>query len=61
MRILITGANGLVGQGVLHECLQAADVSHVTALGRHSSGHADPKLEESSSTTSTICAPSKTA
>ena len=46
MRILLTGANGLVGQGVLHECLQAADVSHVAALGRHSSGHADPKLEE---------------
>jgi uncharacterized protein YbjT (DUF2867 family) len=46
MRILLTGANGLVGQGVLHECLQAIDVSHVGALGRHSSGHADPKLEE---------------
>ena len=46
MRILITGATGLVGQGVLHECLQAADVSHVAALGRQASGRADSKLEE---------------
>lgn len=46
MRILLTGANGLVGQGVLAECLRAADVSHVAALGRQSTGHSDPKLEE---------------
>lgn len=46
MRIIITGATGLVGQGVLQECLQAADVTHVAALGRQSTGRSDPKLEE---------------
>ena len=44
MRILLAGATGLVGQGVLHECLRAADVTHITALGRHPSGQSDPKL-----------------
>lgn len=46
MRILLTGATGLVGQGVLRECLQAADVTHVAALGRHASGQSHSKLEE---------------
>lgn len=56
MRILVTGATGLVGQGVLRECLRATDVTHVAALGRHPSGQsvpkpagpklADPKLED---------------
>jgi uncharacterized protein YbjT (DUF2867 family) len=46
MRILVTGATGLVGQGVLQACLQAADVSHVAALGRRATGHVDPRLEE---------------
>lgn len=46
MRILLTGATGLVGQGVLRECLRAADVKHVAALGRRPSGQADPKLED---------------
>ena len=46
MRILLTGATGLVGQGVLRECLRAADVTHVAALGRHPSGPSDPKLED---------------
>ncbi|WP_159016329.1 NAD-dependent epimerase/dehydratase family protein [Cognatiluteimonas profundi] len=46
MRILITGATGLVGQGVLRECLHDPDVSHVVSLGRRSSGQTHPKLEE---------------
>ena len=46
MRILITGANGLVGQGVLRECLQAPDVTQVVALGRHPSGQVHAKLGE---------------
>lgn len=44
MRLLLTGATGLVGQGVLRECLRAADVTHVAALGRHPVAQADPKL-----------------
>lgn len=46
MRILITGATGLVGQGVLRECLRAPDVEHVAALGRHSTGAENSRLEE---------------
>ena len=46
MRILLTGATGLVGQGVLRECLRAADVTQVAALGRHPGGESDPKLED---------------
>lgn len=46
MRVLITGANGLVGQGVLKACLAATDIEAVTALGRHASGVSDPKLTE---------------
>ena len=46
MRILLTGATGLVGQGVLRECLRAADVTQVVALGRRPSGHFDPRLQE---------------
>lgn len=47
MRILITGANGLVGQGVLQECLQAEDVEAIVALGRRTSGAADhPKVTD---------------
>lgn len=46
MRILITGANGLVGQGVLSVCLDAHDVENVVALGRRPSGRTHPKLVE---------------
>ena len=46
MRILITGATGLVGQGVLRECLRAPDVEHVGALGRHATGVEASRLEE---------------
>lgn len=46
MRILITGANGLVGQGVLQECLRDAAVRTVVALGRRPSGVHHAKLEE---------------
>jgi len=34
MRVLVVGATGLVGQGVLQACLQSADVGHVAALVR---------------------------
>ncbi len=46
MRILITGANGLVGQGVLQECLRDPAVTGVVALGRHPSGQSHSKLSE---------------
>jgi uncharacterized protein YbjT (DUF2867 family) len=46
MRILVTGATGLVGQGVLRECLQADDVARIGALVRSGGLPAHPKLEE---------------
>lgn len=46
MRILLTGATGLVGQGVLRECLHAVDVAQVVALGRHPTGVRHAKLQE---------------
>jgi uncharacterized protein YbjT (DUF2867 family) len=46
MRILITGANGLVGQGVLQECLRDPKVTEIVALGRHPSGQSHRKLGE---------------
>ena len=46
MRILLTGATGLVGQGVLRECLADPTVTHVAALGRRPSGQSHDKLED---------------
>ena len=46
MKILLVGASGMVGHGVLRECLAAADVSEVVALVRAPSGVSDPKLRE---------------
>lgn len=40
------GATGMVGQGVVRECLLAADVESVVAVGRSSAGVADPKFHE---------------
>lgn len=46
MRVLIFGATGMVGQGVLRECLQAADVEQVLCVGRTPLGRQEPKLAE---------------
>jgi uncharacterized protein YbjT (DUF2867 family) len=46
MKILIFGATGMVGQGVLRECLQAADVELAVTVGRNATGVQNPKLRE---------------
>lgn len=46
MKILVFGASGMVGQGVLRECLRATDVADVRAVGRSASGLQHPKLSE---------------
>ena len=46
MRVLLFGATGMVGQGVLRECLQAPDVEQVIAIGRTPSGQRHPKLRD---------------
>src|SRR5690606_37794096 len=45
MRILMTGATGLVGQGVLLETLAHPEVSHVAVLGRREIRQDDPRVE----------------
>ena len=46
MKILIFGATGMVGQGVLRECLLDPDVTQVLVLGRNPTGQQHPKLRE---------------
>lgn len=46
MKIILFGASGMVGQGVLRECLAAQDVEEVLVLGRSSPGVHHPKLRE---------------
>lgn len=46
MRIVMTGATGLVGQGVLQTALSDARVSAVTVLGRRACGQRHEKLQE---------------
>lgn len=46
MRVILFGGTGMVGQGVLRECLLAPDVTEVLAIGRSPIGKSDPKLRE---------------
>jgi uncharacterized protein YbjT (DUF2867 family) len=46
LRAIVTGATGMVGEGVLHECLVDPDVERVLVIGRRACGYSDPKLEE---------------
>ena len=46
MKVLIFGATGMVGQGVLLECLRAPDVELAVTCGRSAPGAQDPKLRE---------------
>lgn len=46
MKIILTGATGMVGEGVLLECLASDEVEKVLVLARKPSGHTHPKLEE---------------
>lgn len=46
MKVILFGATGMVGQGVLRECLLDPGVEHVLAIGRRKAGKQDPKLEE---------------
>jgi len=46
MKVLIFGATGMVGQGVLLECLRDTEVEFVVTLGRTATGVRDPRLRE---------------
>ncbi|HET6992160.1 MAG TPA: epimerase [Bacteroidia bacterium] len=46
IRAIITGVTGMVGEGVLHECLQHPDVEQVLVINRRPCGLSHPKLKE---------------
>jgi nucleoside-diphosphate-sugar epimerase len=46
IKIVITGATGMVGEGVLLECLQNKNVEKVLSISRKAVGWNHPKLEE---------------
>ncbi|MGZ3862729.1 MAG: NAD-dependent epimerase/dehydratase family protein [Bacteroidia bacterium] len=46
VRVIITGATGMVGEGVMHECLQNPEVEQVLVINRKTVGITHPKLKE---------------
>jgi dTDP-4-dehydrorhamnose reductase len=46
MRIIITGATGMVGEGILLECLQLPQVTEILSVSRKPCGITHPKLKE---------------
>jgi uncharacterized protein YbjT (DUF2867 family) len=46
MKVILFGATGMVGQGVLRECLLDPNVESVLAVGRSSTGQQHAKLRE---------------
>ena len=46
MNVILFGATGMVGQGVLRECLLDPDVERVLSVVRSSTGRREPKLRE---------------
>jgi uncharacterized protein YbjT (DUF2867 family) len=46
MNVILFGATGMVGQGVLRECLLAPDVQKVLSVVRSATGQHDEKLHE---------------
>ena len=46
LRVIVTGATGMVGEGVLLECLNSPDVEQVLSVSRKPSGWSHPKLHE---------------
>jgi uncharacterized protein YbjT (DUF2867 family) len=46
MNVILFGATGMAGQGVLRECLRDDGVERVLAVGRSSTGRTHPKLRE---------------
>ncbi|HEY9258320.1 epimerase [Chitinophaga sp.] len=46
IKAIVTGATGMVGEGVLLECLQHPDVEQVLVINRKPGGISHPKLQE---------------
>lgn len=46
MKVILTGATGMVGKGVLYECLDDPNVEQVLSISRSPCGMSNPKLKE---------------
>jgi nucleoside-diphosphate-sugar epimerase len=46
LRVILTGATGMVGEGVLNECLNRTEIEEVLVVNRKSCGVNHPKLKE---------------
>ena len=46
MKVVLFGASGMIGQGVLRECLLDDDVASVVSIARSATGVSHPKLRE---------------
>lgn len=46
MKVLITGATGMVGKSVLHECLKSTDVTETLLINRSPIDNDHPKIKE---------------
>lgn len=46
IKAIVTGASGMVGEGVLHECCQRNEVEEILVIGRRSCGYTHPKVKE---------------
>jgi uncharacterized protein YbjT (DUF2867 family) len=46
LKVIVTGVTGMVGEGVLHECILDDAISEILVVGRRSSGIKNTKLKE---------------
>ncbi len=46
LNVIITGATGMVGEGVLNVCLEHPDIESILSISRRSCGISHPKLKE---------------
>ncbi len=46
LRVIITGATGMVGEGVLQECISNKNVEKILLINRKPGGYDHPKIEE---------------
>jgi uncharacterized protein YbjT (DUF2867 family) len=46
LKVIITGATGMIGEGVLYECLNHPEVEKILVITRNPTGYSHPKLTE---------------
>ena len=46
LKVIITGSTGMVGKGVLLECIDSPEVEHILVINRSPVGITHPKLKE---------------